>query len=538
MDRDENAATHETERTSLIAHSTNNYLNAQSDYEAANAAPKGVSDPLSRNWRPIVVLLLLNAVQPLAYELVFPFINQMLLELQVVDDPEQVGFYSGLIESIFSVTSFITILPLSYATDRYGRKPVILTGMTGLGVSLLFFGMSRSFIALVISRCIGGGMGGVWAAVKVMLGELTDKSTQDQAFVGLMVSYRVGQIVGLPIGGFLAHPERHWSRIFDTAFWRTYPFALPCFVGAGVAFFAVGCGIFLLPETLYRPQRKKHEVAMVHADETGNVVPEVLPETPQSSNKVSWREIMTRDVVALLISNFLGCISMEILFTVYALFAFTPIKSGGLGFSESQIGASLSIRAVIQIGIMFLYQPLLAHRWIGTGSAVRIYKVAMFFWPVSCACYPLLNVLARGGMDVNGWMFWTWLCGFFLLWSLSGLSWAAISIMSNNAAPSAEALATLNGITQMSLVVPQAFTPAFTTSLFAYCVERQLLGGYLQWIIFSSITLLGAFQSLMLKEPTHDWREDAQIAREAETTTIVPGPASGSASERSTAESS
>lgn len=28
-------------------------------------------------WRPVLVLLLLNAVQPLAYELVFPFISML-----------------------------------------------------------------------------------------------------------------------------------------------------------------------------------------------------------------------------------------------------------------------------------------------------------------------------------------------------------------------------------------------------------------------------------------------------------------------------
>ena len=32
-------------------------------------------EPKPLPWRPIVVLLLLNAVQPLAYELVFPFIS-------------------------------------------------------------------------------------------------------------------------------------------------------------------------------------------------------------------------------------------------------------------------------------------------------------------------------------------------------------------------------------------------------------------------------------------------------------------------------
>ena len=55
------------------------------------------------------------------------------------------------------------VLPASYAADRYGRKPVILGGIAGLGVSLIFFGMSRTFLGLVLSRCIGGGMGGVWA---------------------------------------------------------------------------------------------------------------------------------------------------------------------------------------------------------------------------------------------------------------------------------------------------------------------------------------------------------------------------------------
>ena len=77
-------------------------------------------------WRAVAVILLLNAVQPIAFELVFPFISalslhttlflshltsifldQMILEIVVVDDPERVGFYSGVIESLFAVMSFV-----------------------------------------------------------------------------------------------------------------------------------------------------------------------------------------------------------------------------------------------------------------------------------------------------------------------------------------------------------------------------------------------------------------------------------------------
>jgi len=59
-------------------------------------------------WRPLLILQLLTAAQPLAFEIVFPFVNQMILEIGVVNDPEQVGFYSGIIESIFSLMSFLT----------------------------------------------------------------------------------------------------------------------------------------------------------------------------------------------------------------------------------------------------------------------------------------------------------------------------------------------------------------------------------------------------------------------------------------------
>ena len=63
--------------------------------------------PTPLPWRGLSTLLLLTAVAPLAFEIIFPFVNQMIVEIGVVDDPEQVGFYSGLIESIFSCMSFI-----------------------------------------------------------------------------------------------------------------------------------------------------------------------------------------------------------------------------------------------------------------------------------------------------------------------------------------------------------------------------------------------------------------------------------------------
>ena len=62
------------------------------------------------------------------------------------------------------------------------------------------------------------------------------------------VSYRTGQIVGQPIGGFLAHPERHWPELFAGKFWAKYPFSLPCFFGAGYALCVIAYASIVLKE--------------------------------------------------------------------------------------------------------------------------------------------------------------------------------------------------------------------------------------------------------------------------------------------------
>lgn len=96
------------------------------------------------------------------------------------------------------------------------------------------------------------------------------------------------------------------------------------------------------------------------------------------------------------------------------------------------------------------------------------------------------------------------------------MSTRTIGIMTNNASPSADALATINGmgdslflvlsrrtthprtlnfslslyfstnqgLLQMTENLPQAIVPAFATSTFAVSVDRQILGGNLHWVIF------------------------------------------------------
>ena len=79
-------------------------------------------------------------------------------------------------------------MPMSYLADQIGRRPVILGGITGLAISVASFGMSKSLSAMVLSRCLGGALGGAWACSRIMVGEMTDRSNQAMAFQWLEVN--------------------------------------------------------------------------------------------------------------------------------------------------------------------------------------------------------------------------------------------------------------------------------------------------------------------------------------------------------------
>jgi len=397
-------------------------------------------------------------------------------------------------------------------------------------MSIVSFGLSRTFSGLILSRCLGGALGGAVTAIRTMGGELTDRSNQSIMFSGISITYRSGQIVGLALGGLLVHPQRRFPHtIFGDAFWNEYPFVLPCFVGGAFALSAAIFGTFFLEETL---PSKKTNGKTTSSDTSPNDVflPSILRGNDAQYGSTNWCDeqqpnpsakcdhgspaeeqfpsllsVLTKGVVPLMVSNFIMCFSGELVFSVFTLFAFTPIKSGGLGFSEAQIGARMSLRGVMGIATMLVFSPI--HRFIGRSSAVRLYQYAMAIWPLSILPLPLLNLLARREGGPSGWVFeLTFLC-FLLLWCFAGFTWTCVSIMTADASPTASALASINGMIQMSTMLPQAIAPAFGTSLFAFSIKSGIANGYLVYIVCFIFTSVGAVHSLTLREPTTDWRK-------------------------------
>jgi len=78
--------------------------------------------------------------------------------------------------SLFFAAEALTIMQWSRLSDYIGRKPVLLMGLFGLCITMLFFGLSRTFWGLVVSRCLAGVLNGNIGVAKSMMAELSDST--------------------------------------------------------------------------------------------------------------------------------------------------------------------------------------------------------------------------------------------------------------------------------------------------------------------------------------------------------------------------
>ncbi len=70
----------------------------------------------------------MRLAEPISFSIIFPFINDMVYHIHPLPDQASVGFYAGIIESLFSVSQMFTILFWGSLSDRIGRKPVLISG--------------------------------------------------------------------------------------------------------------------------------------------------------------------------------------------------------------------------------------------------------------------------------------------------------------------------------------------------------------------------------------------------------------------------
>ena len=137
--------------------------------------------------RSSLSLALIFALRMLGLFLVLPVFALEARKYPGGDDPAMVGLAMGL----YGLTQAVFQLPLGLASDRFGRKRVIVAGLLVFALGSLVAAMAGSLTVLMVGRGLQGA-GAVSAAVTALLADLTRDGVRTKAMalvggsIGLM----------------------------------------------------------------------------------------------------------------------------------------------------------------------------------------------------------------------------------------------------------------------------------------------------------------------------------------------------------------
>ena len=140
----------------------------------------------------------------------------------------------GLFNAAFASLQFLFSPLVGSLSDRFGRRPLILTSNLGLGLSYALMGWAPTLAWLFIGRAISGVTGASYGPAAAYIADSTPIEKRASAFGVLGAAFGLGFIIGPAIGGYLGE----------------FSSRLPLWVAGGFSVANAIYGFFVLPESL------------------------------------------------------------------------------------------------------------------------------------------------------------------------------------------------------------------------------------------------------------------------------------------------
>ncbi len=249
---------------------------------------------------PMVVLLIIQFLVMVGFGIVIPILPFFVGKLGGG------AFALGIFMSAYSIMQFFFAPMWGKLSDRIGRRPVILIGLTGYGLTFLMFGMVNNLYLLIGIRALSGMVSSATLPTSMAyLADITEGVDRSKAMGMIGAAMGLGMIFGPAIGGWLGH----------------YGFSLPFFVAGGLA-------LLLLPFTLaFLPESLKHKTEVVRRA------------TPLLTLKV-----LKDPLVTLFAINFVLNFTMSMFETTFAMLAAAKV-----GFGPRDMGITFAIFGIFAV---------------------------------------------------------------------------------------------------------------------------------------------------------------------------------------------
>lgn len=357
----------------------------------------------------IFVSIVLDIV---AFGIIIPVLPK-LVESFVNNDSATAAEWVGLFGTVWALMQFCCAPVLGALSDRYGRRPVLLLSILGLGLDYIFMALAPTLGWLFVGRIISGMTASGFATASAYIADVTEPEQRAAAFGIVGAAWGFGFIVGPALGGVLGASDPR----------------LPFWVAGALALVNALYGFFVLPESL--PPERRAPFSWARANPLGSL--QFLR---------AHRELLPLATVSFLYN--LGHTVYPSVFVLWAGYV--------LDWGAREVGIALAVVGVANVVVQGgLVRPLV--RRLGARRALAIGATA---GTLGFALY---------GLTAVPWMFWVAV----LVYAPAGVfNPSLMGVMSKRVGASGQgrlqgATSSLNGIAGM--LGPGLFTLSFAATI-------------------------------------------------------------------------
>jgi MFS transporter, DHA1 family, tetracycline resistance protein len=357
----------------------------------------------------LLIVLSVVYIDMLGVGLAYPVLPKLIQRFEG-GDISRASYIFGLLAGVYALMQFVFAPLLGALSDRFGRRPVILLALLGMGANYFLLAFAPSLAWLTVGRMIAGAMGATFSAAAAYLADITPPEKRGQTFGLIGAAFGFGFITGPALGGYLGAIDLR----------------LPFLAAGLLSLVNYLFGYFVLPESLARENRRKFSL--------------------RTSNPVGALREMGRypGVLALLAIFVLAQFANRVAEMTWVLFS-----SYRFHWGPKEVGLSLAM-----VGVMFVVgqgiMPRIVFPLIGERRAI---VMGLFVSVIGMTAYAIIR---------EGWMAYPIIASGIFGWTLAA---PAIQGMMSRKVPANEqgllqgALASMNNLT--SIVGPPVWTGLF-----------------------------------------------------------------------------
>lgn len=134
---------------------------------------------------------------------------------------DRVSLHVGLIVSAYALCAFLAAPILGAASDRWGRRPIILLSLIGSAVGYVVLGIGGALWVLYLARVIDGLTAGNISAVSAAVADTHAPSERGRVYglLGAVVgfAFMIGPLLGGLLGTFSPAMPLYAAAVFTTA---------------------------------------------------------------------------------------------------------------------------------------------------------------------------------------------------------------------------------------------------------------------------------------------------------------------------------